>query len=207
MSTRQKSKCENFFHAMNLKKILRRIHHAITWHYWSYRMGKLGPGSRFESQIIWHKPKGIAIGSNVIIKRRCRFEAINIAKKPGAIHLRIGDNTSFQQGCQVSAAEQVTIGKDVLIAANVLITDNDHIYDHPTQPASAIRELTTAPVTIEDGCWLGFACVVLKGVTIGRRSVIGANAVVTGDIPPYSVAVGIPARVVSRFNPNDGEHS
>lgn len=194
------------FYAMNIKKIFRSIHRSIAWHYWSYRLGELGPGSRFESQIIWHQPKGIAIGSNVIIKRRCRFEAINTGKTSRTIHLRIGDNTSFQQGCQVSAAEQVTIGRDVLIASNVLITDNDHIYDHPTQPASAIRELYTAPVTIEDGCWLGFACVVLKGVTIGRRSVIGANAVVTGDIPPYSVAVGIPARVVSRFHHQDGEH-
>ena len=184
---------------MNLKKILRGIYHSIAWHYWSYRMGELGAGSRFESQIIWHKPKRIAIGSNVIIKRRCRLEAINTGKTPGAIHLRIGDNTSFQQGCQVTAAQQVTIGKDVLIGANVLITDNDHIYDHPTEPASAIRALKTAPVTIEDGCWLGFACVVLKGVTIGKRSVIGANAVVTHDIPPYSVAVGIPARVINRF--------
>ncbi len=188
---------------MNLKKILRRLYHSIAWRYWSFRMGQLGPGSRFETQIIWHKPKGIAIGSNVIIKRRCRLEAINTGKKPGAIRLRIGDNTSFQQGCQVSAAQQVTIGKNVLIGANVLITDNDHIYDHPTEPAAAIRELKTAPVTIEDGCWLGFACVILKGVTIGKRSVIGANAVVTGDIPPYSVAVGIPARVVNRFNPAD----
>ena len=192
---------------MNLKKIIRNIYHSVTWRYWSYRMGELGQGSRFESQIIWHKPKGIAIGSNVIIKRRCRFEAINTGKRPGFIHLKIGDNTSFQQGCQVSAAEQVTIGKDVLIAANVLITDNDHIYDHPSKPASAIRELNTAPVTIEDGCWLGFASVVLKGVTIGRRSVIGANAVVTEDIPPYSVAVGIPARVISRINPRDSSLS
>ena len=191
---------------MNLKKIFRGIYHSISWHYWSYRLGELGRGSRFESQIIWHKPEGIAIGSNVIIKRRCRLEAINIGKMPGAIPLRIGDNTSFQQGCQVTAAQRVTIGNDVLIGANVLITDNDHVYDHPTQPASAIRELKTAPVTIEDGCWLGFACVILKGVTIGKRSVIGANAVVTRDIPPYTVAAGIPARVINRFKQQKEVH-
>ncbi len=191
---------------MNFKKIFRSIYHSITWHYWSYRLGELGRGSRFEPQIIWHKPKGIAIGNNVIIKKRCRLEAINTGKAPGVIHLRIGDNTSFQQGCQLTAAQQVTIGKNVLIGSNVLITDNDHIYDHPTKPASAIRELHTAPVIIEDGCWLGFACVILKGVTIGERAVIGANAVVTSDIPPYSVAVGAPARVVRRFKQQEHDN-
>jgi acetyltransferase-like isoleucine patch superfamily enzyme len=192
---------------MNLKKIFRSIYRSIAWHYWSYRMGELGPGSRFESQITWHKTKKIAIGSNVFIKKRCRLEALNTGKTAGVMHLRIGDNTSLQEGCQVLAAQQVTIGKDVLIGANVLITDNNHIYDNPTKPASKIRELHIAPVTIKDGCWLGFACVILKGVTIGERTVIGANAVVTHDIPPYSVAVGIPARVINCFNPINNEHS
>jgi acetyltransferase-like isoleucine patch superfamily enzyme len=186
---------------MNLKKIVRGIFRAAAWHYWSSRLGELGPGSRFEPQIIWHKPERIAIGSNVLIKRRCRLEAVNTGAGPDAIYLRIGDNTSMQEGCQVSAARQVSIGKDVLIGANVLITDHDHIYDHPTEPAAAIRELKVAPVTIEDGCWLGFGCVILKGVSVGRRAVIGAGAVVTRDIPPYCVAAGIPARVIDRFGP------
>lgn len=158
---------------MNLKKIIRIINDSIFRRFWSCRMGELGPGSRFESQIIWHKPKKIAIGSNVVIKRRCRMEAINTGKTAAAIHLRIGDNTSFQQGCQVSAAEQVIIGRDVLIGANVLISDNDHIYDHPTKPACAIRELNTAPVVIEDGCWLGFACVILK--VSGNQTPLGTS--------------------------------
>lgn len=164
-------------------------------------MGELGHGSWFQSQIIWHNTKGIAIGNNVLIKKRCRIEAINMRKAPGVIHLRIGNNTTFQYGCQIIAAKQITIGNNVLIAGNVLITDHDHTYDHPMKPAGSLRKLKIAPVTIEDGCWLGFGCAVLKGVTIGERSVIGANAVVTHDIPPYSVAVGNPARVIKTFAP------
>jgi len=175
----------------------------MVWHYWSRQFKEFGCGTRLDSQIILHKPKGIAIGSNVVIKSRCRIEAINTGKNPDVIRLRIGDNTSFQQGCQVSAADRITIGKDVLIGSNVLITDNDHIYDHPTLPPSAIRELYTAPVTIEDGCWLGFSSIVLKGVTIGKRAVISANAVVTHDIPPFSVAAGIPARIIKHFTPQE----
>ncbi|MBU0681661.1 MAG: acyltransferase [Proteobacteria bacterium] len=86
-----------------------------------------------------------------------------------------------------------------MIADNVFITDHNHIFNHPDMPAALVRELQTEQVVIEDGCWLGYGCVVLKGVRIGERSVIGANAVVTHDIPPYSVAVGNPARVIRKI--------
>lgn len=121
-------------------------------------------------------------------------------KAPGIICLRIGDNTTLQQGCQIIAAEKVTIGKNILIAANVLITDHDHLFDHPTTPPALLRDLKKAAVTIEDGCWLSYGCAILKGVTIGKRSVIGANAVVTKDIPPYSVVVGIPGKVIKKID-------
>lgn len=60
--------------------------------------------------------------------------------------------------------------------------------------------LTTGAINIGNGCWLGQNVVVLPGVTIGERSIIGANAVVSNDIPPYSIAVGMPAKVIKRFN-------
>ena len=121
-------------------------------------------------------------------------------QSPGTIRLRIGDNTSIQQGCQIIAAEKITIGKNILIAANVLITDHDHLFNHPTKPPALLRGLKKAAVTIEDGCWLGYGCAILKGVTIGKRSVIGANAVVTKNIPPYSVVVGSPAKVIRKID-------
>ncbi len=184
---------------MNLKKIIRSSYRYIFWRCWSRRFAELGENSWFQKDIIWHKPEHIAIGKNVFIKERCRLEAILTREKERIIRLRIGDNTIFQQGCQVIAAESVSIGRNVLIAANVLITDHDHRYDHPEKPAALLRDLTTAPVVIEDGCWLGYGSVVLKGVTIGERAVIGSNSVVTGDIPPWSVAVGIPARVIKKI--------
>ena len=183
---------------MNLTKIVRNFYRSIIWQIWSQRLNELGKGSRFEPQIIWHNPHGISIGSNVVIKSRCRIEAIRMRNFSG-VRLSIGDNTILQQGCQVIAADRVTIGNNVLVAGKVLITDHDHLYDHPTKPVALLRDLRTDPVTIEDGCWLGYGCAVLKGVTIGERSVIGSNAVVTHDIPPYSVAVGIPARVVKKI--------
>jgi acetyltransferase-like isoleucine patch superfamily enzyme len=81
----------------------------------------------------------------------------------------------------------------------VYITDQNHGYEDTSVPISQQSQPERA-VVIGDGSWLGHGSVVLPGVTIGRHVVIGANSVVTKDIPDFSVAVGVPARVVRRFD-------
>ncbi|MBD2113713.1 acyltransferase [Nodosilinea sp. FACHB-141] len=82
-----------------------------------------------------------------------------------------------------------------MIASHCCIYANNRGFDDLTRPIHS-QPLTTVGITIEDDCWLGTGVKVLDGVTIGTGSVIGAGAVVSRDIPPYSVAVGIPARVI-----------
>ncbi|PSB28642.1 acyltransferase [Chlorogloea sp. CCALA 695] len=89
----------------------------------------------------------------------------------------------------------VKIGKYCLIAAHSGIVANNHIFSDPTEMIH-LQGVTRQGVVIEDNCWLGYGVKVLDGVTIGEGSVIGAGAVVTKNIPPYSVAVGVPAKVV-----------
>jgi acetyltransferase-like isoleucine patch superfamily enzyme len=89
-----------------------------------------------------------------------------------------------------------------LIAGRVYISDHDHVLDDPVLSSCENKKLISKPVVIEDGCWLGEGCVILKGVRIGKRSVIGANAVVTKDIPEYSIAAGVPAKVIKKINFN-----
>jgi acetyltransferase-like isoleucine patch superfamily enzyme len=89
----------------------------------------------------------------------------------------------------------VTIGEGVLMAANVTIIDCDHTMDGPHLNA-AYNPLVTSPIRIGRGTWIGQGAVILRGANIGERCVIGANSVVRGEIPPYSVVVGAPARVV-----------
>ncbi len=99
-------------------------------------------------------------------------------------------------GGTICAEERITIGDDVWVGANCVITDTDF---HPLElEARLARPLdgATAPVTIEDGVFIGMHTLVLKGVTIGARSVIGAGSVVTRDIPSGVVAAGNPARVL-----------
>ncbi|MSY44417.1 MAG: acyltransferase, partial [Actinobacteria bacterium] len=97
----------------------------------------------------------------------------------------------------------VIIGDDVFTGHNVYITDANHGYEDVEQPIG--RQFSPPqPVSIGSGSWLGHGVIVLPGVAIGRNVVIGAGAVVTSDIPDFSVAVGNPARVIRRYFPDRG---
>jgi acetyltransferase-like isoleucine patch superfamily enzyme len=80
----------------------------------------------------------------------------------------------------------------------VFISDHDHRLDHPTLPAIKCDDLKSKPVVIEDGCWLGEGCVILKGVTVHSRAVVGSNAVVTKDVPAGAIVGGVPAKVIGQ---------
>lgn len=97
----------------------------------------------------------------------------------------------------------IKIGQDCMLAAHTGIYANNHRFDDPDRKICE-QGLTVAGIVIEDDCWLGTGVKVLDGVTIGRGSVIGAGAVVTRDIPPFSVAVGVPAKVIAK---RDGKNT
>lgn len=106
----------------------------------------------------------------------------------------IGDDVGIS-GCSISACESITIGNHVLVGSGAIIVDSDF---HPLDPEARRRGGSgrTRPVVIEDDVFIGARAIVLKGVTIGRGSIVGAGAVVARSIPAYSIAVGNPARVV-----------
>lgn len=112
--------------------------------------------------------------------------------------IEIGDRTHIGPYTCLSG-DSIKIGQDCLIASQVGIYANNHIF---IETASKINKQGNSykGITIEEDCWLGSGVKVLDGVTIGRGSIIGAGAVVTKDIPPYSIAVGVPAKVVSQRN-------
>lgn len=93
----------------------------------------------------------------------------------------------------------VTIGNHVILAQNIVMSGLNHKYTDIHIPIH-LQPVTTAPIVIEDECWIGANTVITAGVTIGKHSVVAAGAVVTKDIPPYSVAVGNPARIIKQYN-------
>lgn len=107
----------------------------------------------------------------------------------------IGDRCLIGKGSGIVGHLEIVIGDDVWTGHHVYITDQNHGYADPAVPISR-QVQPERPVSIGDGSWIGHGSVVLPGSRIGRHVVIGANSVVTGEIPDYSVAVGAPARVI-----------
>ena len=114
--------------------------------------------------------------------------------------IRIGERVTSTGNLIIGAVDQVEIGADVMFAFNVTVLDNLHGYDHQREPYKYQPLQNIAPVQIGRGCWIGQNVVILPGVTIGEMAVIGANSVVTHSLPPRSIAVGAPARVIKQWD-------
>ncbi|WP_026912511.1 acyltransferase [Patulibacter minatonensis] len=110
--------------------------------------------------------------------------------------VRIGGGTFLNQGVMIASEGLVEIGEHCMAANGCLITDGSHRFEDPETPVPWQGFTTKGPTRIGDNVWLGANVVVTSGVTIGRRSVIGANSVVTADVPPFSIAAGSPAKVI-----------
>jgi acetyltransferase-like isoleucine patch superfamily enzyme len=117
--------------------------------------------------------------------------------------VRIGDRSVIGKGSAVIGHERIEIGDDVWTGNHVYVTDANHGYVDPDQPVGR-QFAAPRPVRIGSGSWLGHGALVVGGATIGEHVVVGAGAVVTGDLPDYSVAVGNPARVIRRYVTGEG---
>lgn len=185
------------------------------------RLGMLGDGARIERGVRFDYPRRIFLGDGADIGHGAVIRA-NTASTVGVRFghgvsirdytvmnanrgsIQLGDRSWVGPHCLVYGNGGVTIGSDVLIAGHTSINTVSHVADRTDLPINH-QGLRSDPVVIEDDVWIGLNCTILQGVTIGTGSIIGAGAVVTGDIPPGSIAVGAPARVIrSRGRENDG---
>ncbi len=123
----------------------------------------------------------------------------------------IGDDVSFGDWCHVGATHLVKIGNHVLFGSKCYVTDHNHgIYtgdacSHPDSPPAARPLTADSYVIIEDNVWVGDGVAILPGVTVGRGAIIATNAVVTKDIPPYTICAGIPARPIKKWDEEKGQ--
>lgn len=149
---------------------------------------------------IYLTPKYIELGENVLIWYHARIEGVrrynNTTYSPRIV---IHDNVRIQQRLHLTCANHIIIGENTAIAANVTITDIHHPYDNINIPIEK-QDLVVKSVVIGKDCKINNNVVILPGVHIGQHVTIGANSVVTHDIPDFSVAVGNPARVIKRFD-------
>jgi acetyltransferase-like isoleucine patch superfamily enzyme len=132
----------------------------------------------------------LEIGENVLLEPGVWLTA----QAPGRI--RIGAGSFLNMGVMVAAAELVEIGAHCMFANGCFISDASHRFEDPNLPVPWQGFTTKGPTRIADNVWCGANVVVTSGVSIGERSVIGANSVVTADIPAFSIAAGAPAKVL-----------
>lgn len=133
----------------------------------------------------------ISLGDDSSLQRHTILEVI----QGGSIS--IGRNTHVQSGCHLTAAKaSIIIGDDVQLAPRCALYPYQHGFADLSVPIARQPLTSKGDIIIEDGAWLGVGAIVLDGVTIGRGAIVGAGAVVTASIPPFAIAVGVPARIV-----------
>ena len=143
----------------------------------------------------------VSIGKNVVLEaiskyRQQRFEP----------EIQIGDNSCLNDDCHITCINKIKIGNHVRTGRKCIITDNAHGASDRSllDMAPNYRPLNSkGPIIIEDNVWIGEMCCIMPGVKIGHGSIIGANTVVTKDIPPYSVVVGPSGKVIKNLAENE----
>jgi acetyltransferase-like isoleucine patch superfamily enzyme len=151
-----------------------------------------------------NSPHCIEVGSGVVILENSWLAVFPQGGLPAPL-LRIGDRVHLGRSAHIACVGEVIIGDDVLTADNIFIADTYHGYENKGQPIIRQPMAPPAPVVIEKGAFLGIRSAILRGVTIGENAYVGAGAVVFDDVPPRSVAVGNPARVVRLYDERTGE--
>jgi acetyltransferase-like isoleucine patch superfamily enzyme len=149
---------------------------------------------------LWGRARVINRGS-MVIGDRVRLDGTTVRLElvcfEGA-ELTIGDGTYINYGTNISATKSVRIGRNCAIGQYSIIMDNDY---HAVDDHHRMGE--PRPVVIGDDAWLGARVIVLPGATIGDGAVIGANSLVKGNIPPFTLAAGSPARVIRPLRTSD----
>jgi len=176
----------------------------VSQTYWRARLGSLGPRAVLFKPLVVRNPKRIQIGERTQIRDFARIEVVHRPHLGWNAQLNIGKRVLIEQGAHIICQGDITIGDDVAITAYCAIVDTFHPHDPPDRQPPIGRRLPEERtfVSIGEGTFIGMHSVVLPNVRIGRCCVIGAGSVVRSDIPDYSVAAGVPARIVSTFNPH-----
>jgi acetyltransferase-like isoleucine patch superfamily enzyme len=155
----------------------------------------LGEGAYIDHGVYLHGGLGgLHIGAQSWIMNGCRLHVFNFREIANG-GIRIGRRTFIGEGTVMRGQGGIRIGDDVLFGPGVQVLAVDHVFNDSLRPIMD-QGITAVGITVEDNCWVGAGATLLDGVTIGRGSCIGAGAVVTKSIPPQSLAVGVPAKVI-----------
>jgi len=165
---------------------------------------KLGHGVYIDQGAYLHAcPQGIEIGEDTIIMHGAVLHVYNFRGLPHA-GIKIGRESLVGEYSVIRGQGGVEIGNRVYTSPFTQIIAVNHVFDDPSRPF-VDQGITAEGIVIEDDVWLGAGAVITDGVRVGKGAVVAAGAVVTRDVPPYTVVGGIPARVIKKIEPNSIE--
>jgi len=156
-------------------------------------MARAGAYIRFpiEGEVLEALDRGrLVVGEGTLLEPNCWLTLAPEAR------IEIGRGCFLNRGVMLAALDRIEIGDHVMFANHCFVGDADHRYDDPDRPVTWQGFSSEGPVRIRSNCWFGVGCVVTSGVEIGERCVVGANSVVTRDLPPGVIAAGTPAKVI-----------
>lgn len=189
-------------------KIFRKIRSRFYFFKWNL-YSRMTAGSFKSNKGVLFEPKQIvgekyiSIGEKSILHKQCILTAWDVYEmQKFAPEIKIGNNVRIGEYCQISACNKVVIGNGVLTGRWVYISDNAHGRFEIGQlqiPPIARPLYSKGPVIIEDNVWIGERACILAGVKIGTGAIVAANAVVTHDVPPFSLVAGVPAQVIKKL--------
>lgn len=180
---------------MKLKRILYFLKNVL---YYQFKFGKIGIRSIIKKPLQIDGANNMLIGDDVIIANQAWLAAMPLTNSNDC-KLIIEDGCRIGNFNHIYATKYIKLGKNVLTADKVYISDNQHHYEDIHTPVLHQDIKQIGLVEIGDGSWIGENVCIL-GCKIGKNCVLGANSVITKDIPDYSVAVGIPAKIIKRYN-------
>lgn len=171
-----------------------KISWFLTTFFLRIRLKKIGLFSYVANPIFIYKGKRIIIGNRVRIFPGARIEVHNNGK------IIIENNTSIGQNLHlISSSEELKICRDTTISGNVFITNINHDY---TELGTHIlkQKYIVEKTEIGENCFIGYGVAIQAGTILGKQCVVGANSVVKGTFPDYSIIAGVPAKIIKRYN-------
>ena len=162
-----------------------------------YKRKNIGPGSKVDASVHVLGWRNVKIGFNTYLSEHCWLNINN--RQSREVQISIEDNCFFGRRNFLSSGALLRIGSYCLTGPDCKFIGSDHVIANPFLPYASTGATVHARMDIGVNCWFGAGTVVLGSVKIGHGSVIGVNAMVNSDIPPFSVVVGTPGRVIRRY--------
>ncbi len=169
---------------------------------WKNRFARFGKKSILFRTVEILNPQNIFVGNRTSIQKHSIIEAWTFPYLRKSGEINIGDDCAFGEYNHITSTNKITIGNGVLTGRFVLITDNSHGLTDGTDinlMPSERKIYSSGEVIIRNNVWICDKVSILPGVTIGEGAIVAANAVVTSDVPAYSIAAGVPAKVIKQM--------